>query len=217
MKPDDIREAAVRLAPIAVLYDLRLRQHGTTARGVYWRNEEGQRLRFEVLLGVVDLADEKGGITVNDLGCGYGAFFDHIAPLPFMRGSRYVGYDISEGMVREAAHRIDDPRATFQQALRATQEADYSFVSGTYNMKLDERDRDWAHYVEESLKDLWGRTRKGLAFNMLCATTKARKERDLFYADWRVFRDFCTSELSPHVTVVRDYPLAEWTMYVHRD
>jgi hypothetical protein len=216
MKSDDIREAARRLAPIAVLYDFRLHQCGPTARGVYWNNEAGQRLRFEVLLGVVDLKDDKGGISLNDLGCGYGAFFDFIASRPLMQGSRYFGYDISEGMVREAARRIRDPRAQFGQSLMATCEADYSFVSGTYNMKLDESDRDWAAYVEGSLRDLWSKTRKGLAFNMLCATTKKRKEHDLYYADWRVFHNFCVKDLSPHVTVLRDYPLAEWTIYVNR-
>lgn len=216
MNPDDLREAARKLAPIAVLYDFRLKEYGATARGVFWRNEDGQLLRFEQLIGIIDPADDQGGIEINDLGCGYGALFDFLAPHPFMRNSRYFGYDISEGMVREAAQRIRDPRAHFAQCLMATREADYSFVSGTYNMKLDESDRDWAAYVEGSLRDLWSKTRKGLAFNMLCAATKKRKEHDLYYADWRVFHDFCVNELSPNVTVLRDYPLAEWTIHVRR-
>lgn len=216
MNPDDIRDAARRLAPIAVLYDIRLKECGATPRGVFWRNEAGQQLRFEELIGIVDPADDAGGLTLTDLGCGYGAFFDFVAPFPFMRDSTYFGYDISEGMVREAARRIRDPRAHFAQCLTATREADYSFVSGTYNMKLDESDRDWATYVEGSLRDLWAKTRKGLAFNMLCAATKSRKEHDLYYADWRVFHDFCVKELSPHVSVLRDYHLAEWTIHVRR-
>ena len=216
MDPEDIRKAAGKLAPIAALYTYRLKEFGATARGVFWRNDDGQRLRFEVLLGVIDVADDKGGISIADLGCGYGALFDFIAGRPFMQGSRYYGYDICEDMVREAGRRIKDPRARFDQSLMAMQPADYSFVSGTYNMKLDDSDREWAAYVEANLRDLWAKTRKGLAFNMLCAATKGRKEHDLYYADWRVFRDFCAKELSPNVTVLRDYPLAEWTIYVHR-
>ncbi len=216
MDPQSIRDAARRLAPIAALYTLRLRECGSQARGVYWKNEEGQRLRFEVLLGVIDLKDDAGGITINDLGCGYGAFFNFLADLPVMQGSRYIGYDICEEMVREAATRIRDQRAAFTQSLMATREADYSFVSGTYNMKLDENDRDWSAYVEENLKQLWSMTRKGLAFNMLDLRTKDRKESDLFYADWKEFRDFCTKELSPNVEVMHNYPLDEWTMFVHR-
>ena len=41
-------------------------------------------------------------------------------------------------------------------------------------------------------------------------------ENDLFYADWKHFRDFCESEMSPYVTVMQDYGLAEWTIYVNR-
>jgi len=211
-----LRRSAERLAPIAALYSLRLRECGPGARGVYWKTAEGQRLRFEVLLGVVDIEDDRGGVTVNDLGCGYGAFFEFLAERPLMRNGTYYGYDISEDMVRAATRRIRDPRARFAQCLRATETADYSFVSGTYNMKLDETDREWSAYVEESLRDLWSMTTKGLAFNMLCASGKTRKESDLYYADWKVFRDFCASELSPHVTVMRGYPLDEWTIYVHR-
>lgn len=209
------RQARI-LAPLALVYDLRLRECGATARGVYWRDEAGQRLRFEVLLGVVDLADDRGGISINDLGCGYGAFFDFLTEQPLMQNSSYHGYDISRQMIRKAKQLISDPRASFEENLMATHVADYSFVSGAYNMKLDEHDRDWTAYVEENLADLWSKTRKGLAFNMLCSQTKNRKERDLYYADWRQFRDFCVNELSPHVEVNRDYPLAEWTIYVSR-
>lgn len=216
MDSDLLTATARRLAPIAVLYDHRLQECGATPNGVFWRNREGQRLRFEVLLGVIDAKDEFGAISVNDLGCGYGALFEFMADQPMMRAGRYLGYDISEGMVYMAGRRIHDPRAWFGQSLMATQTADYSFVSGTYNMKLDENDRDWSAYVEKNLLDLWSKSRKGLAFNMLCKKTKNRKENDLFYADWRAFRDFCESEMSPHVTVMRDYGLAEWTIYINR-
>ncbi|MBL6928043.1 MAG: class I SAM-dependent methyltransferase [Rhodospirillales bacterium] len=216
MDPEFIRDAARRLGPIASQYTLRLRECGSSPRGVYWKTLEGQYLRFEVLLGVVDLRDDKGGITINDLGCGYGAFFDYLADRPVMRGSRFIGYDICDEMLLEAKARIKDARATFTQSMIATEVADYSFVSGSYNMKLDQHDRDWSAYVEGSLRQLWSMTRKGLAFNMLCRRTKNRKESDLYYADWQEFRDFCTQELSPQVTVMRNYPLDEWTIYVHR-
>ena len=216
MVSDRLRQAPRFLSPIAALYDYRLREYGPSAMGVFWRNEEGQNLRFEVLSGVFDLADERGGVSVNDLGSGYGAFFDFLARRPEMLGGRYVGYDICEAMVKASRMRIHDPRAHFVESLIATEEADYSFVSGTFNMKLDELDRDWTAYVEASLEDLWSKTRKGLAFNMLCARTKKRKERDLYYADWREYESFCRDVLSPRVTLIRDYPLDEFTLLVHR-
>lgn len=211
-----LRRAPRFLAPVAQVYAIRLRECGPSARGVFWRHAEGQRLRFEVLSGVFEPDDEAGGIVVNDLGAGYGALFDFLATRPEMRASRYFGYDICIDMVLEARKRVRDPRATFVESLVATECADYSFVSGTFNMKLDEHDRDWTEYVEDSLVDLWSKTRRGLAFNMLCARTKQRKEKDLYYADWREYAAFCREVLSPNVTLVQDYPLAEFTIYVHR-
>lgn len=216
MDSRSLLHTARRLAPLAQAYDLRLRQYGATAGGVYWRNEDGQRLRFEVLLDIIGPEEERLPLSLADLGCGYGAFFDFLAEQPQAANWQYRGYDISPGMIRMAERRIRDPRARFEQSLIATHLADFSFVSGTYNMKLDEPARDWQLYIEENLKDLWSKTRRGLAFNMLCTTTKNRKESDLFYADWRIFKDFCENQLSPDVTIRRDYPLAEWTMYVRR-
>ncbi len=52
--------------------------------GVLCRNEDGQRLRFEILVRVVEDEGKAGGVTINDLGCGYAAIFDFLAPLPVM-------------------------------------------------------------------------------------------------------------------------------------
>ena len=68
-----LKRASEILAPIAGIYSHRLGQYGAAPRGVFWKTEEGQRLRFDVLMGAFDAAAEKGGITINDLGCGYGA------------------------------------------------------------------------------------------------------------------------------------------------
>jgi SAM-dependent methyltransferase len=199
------------LAPIVVAYDRRLREWGATARGVFWRNEDGQRLRFEVLTRA--LAGEPGPIVVNDVGCGYGAFFDFLKDHPALKGGRYRGYDISEDMVAKARERIRDPRAIFLQSLIATEEADYSFASGTYNLCLDTDPARWVEYVRASLAHVWSRTRKAMAFNMLAGLNFARD--GLYYAAPGGFVAFCKT-LSADVTVAADYPLREWTIFVRR-
>ena len=206
-KPGNLRQ-------IAEAYRDRLARYGATANGVFWKNAEGQWLRFEKLIGVIDPRDFDGGITIADLGCGYGALFEALWRQRFMRDSRYIGYDICRDMLREARLRVSNPRAQFIHSAVATEEADYSLVSGTFNMKLDADDKDWAGYVEASLVDLWSKTRQGLAFNMLSRSHRLLRQGDLYYADWRRYEAFCARALSPNVTVLRDYPLAEWTIYV---
>lgn len=216
MTPPTTTAKPGNLDQIAKTYSDRLARYGATANGVFWRNAEGQWLRFEKLIGVIDPCDSDGGITINDLGCGYGALFEVLWHRGFMQHSCYVGYDICRDMLHEARLRVTHPRAQFINSAVATMEADYSLVSGTFNMKLDADDKDWAHYVEASLIDLWSKTRKGLAFNMLSRSRRLLRQGDLYYADWRRYEAFCLGALSPNVTVLRDYPLAEWTIYVHR-
>ncbi len=212
---DALRDAPRFLAPVAALYEKRFERCGADPRGVYWRNAERQQLRFEVLAGILDELADGTAITVNDLGCGYGAFFPFLDGLPGIRISGFFGYDIAESIVAAARQRVTDPRAVFVQSMVATEFADYSFASGTFNMKDAADDRVWSRYVKASLEHLWSRTRKGLAFNMLSSTDR-RKQRGLYYADARDYLEFCRRVLSPHVSLKDNLPLADWTLYVRR-
>ncbi|MFQ5619307.1 MAG: class I SAM-dependent methyltransferase [Rhodospirillales bacterium] len=215
MVPAILRRSPQFLAPIAVLYGRQLARFGARPPGVLWRNGDGQRLRFEILLRVLDDGEKAGGVTINDLGCGYAALFDFVAPLPVMRGGRYFGYDICEDMVDTARRRIDDARVSVVHSLIATREADYSFASGTYNLKADVDEAEWTDYVKASLAQLWSRTTRGLAFNMP-GPDHGKREDGLYYADPQAFLDFCRDALSPDTTLIDDYPLAEWTILVRR-
>ena len=206
-----LRRAPEMLKPVVRAFDKRLSEWGATARGVYWRNEQGQRLRFEVLARA--LAHESGPFTVNDLGCGYGAFFDYLAPEFEDRLTRFTGYDIAPLMLAEAKARIKDPRARFVRGLAATEDADYSFASGTFNMCLKADLAEWTAYIEASLAHLFGKTRKAMAFNMLTGAGTARE--GLYYADPAHFVLYC-QKLGKKVQLAVDYPLLEWTIFVHR-
>ena len=85
------------LAPVAPYYRAKVARHGATARGVDWNGEDSQALRFRQLCRIIDAP---GGFSVNDLGCGYGALYDHLArqAAPFS----YSGFDISESMLDAA-------------------------------------------------------------------------------------------------------------------
>jgi SAM-dependent methyltransferase len=204
------------LAPIATTYARRLKRYGTSPRGVFWRHQFGQYLRFEILIGILSRDEAaKGGLVFNDLGCGYGAFFDFLRDRQEMRGGLYIGYDMCPSMVEVSRRRIRDPRAEFAVSTVALRDADYSFVSGTFNMKLETDEATWNGYVKESLAALWQRSRRGLAFNMLDIEGKLPGD-GLYYARAHDFVDFCRRELSPACDLVSNAPLKEWTVYVRR-
>lgn len=209
--PDDIGQL---LNLIARAYSYRIDQCGPVANGVFWKDEDGQILRYELLLQAIESTDLNGPITVNDLGCGYGTLFDLIADQPMMREGRYWGYDISPDMIEQAHLRRSDKRADFIESPVATETADYSFASGTYNMNFGARPDIWIAYVQTSLKHLWDKTRKTMAFNMLDDATE-HQLGDLYYANRQNMIEFALS-LSPEVEIVDDYPLDEFTIYVKR-
>ena len=203
------------LSPVVKAYRRRLLEFGATPQGVFWRNQTNMEKRFEVLLRIFDDTARAGEIAVNDLGCGYGAFFDVLQTHPALRGSRYIGYDVCTDMLDAAQKRIRDPRATFVRSAAPTEAADYSFASGTFNLRLEAAERSWADYVKALLTLLWQKTTKGLAFNML--DIRQRRAGDgLFYSDPKEFADFCRSALSPRIELVEDYGLPDWTMLVRR-
>lgn len=212
MANDDLLHAPSLLAPIARIYTKRLEQYGPCAKGVLWSTTDGQQLRFEILASLLD--DEKDPITVNDLGCGYGALFPVLLSLKEPKITRYWGYDISEEMVIAAKEQNPDLRANFVQSLVASHRADYSFVSGTYNFKGRHDDKSWEDYIKASLKQLWQVSLKGMAFNLL-DIKNADPEGGLYYADPDVFMNFCRENFSDNlrldVSGVKD-----WTIFVRR-
>jgi hypothetical protein len=132
-----------------------------------------------------------------------------------MDESRYIGIDISAAMIAEAEARISDPRTAFQRHLIATEDADYTFACGTYNMNLGADRDDWAAYVKASLAQLWSKTGKAMGFNML-RSDAPEKYPGLYYADGPEFVEFCKQSLSPDITFTDDRPLPDWTIFVRR-
>ncbi len=213
-------EAAIpKLSALAAFYDELLKKNGPTPSGVAWRDQDGQHLRFEVMLQLIGSEElHRGGVSINDLGCGYGALFDYIKDDPLMKNSRYQGYDICESLIDQAKRLHSDDRARFTQSMVATEAADYSFVSGTFNMVADRDDEGWRAYIRDSLAHLWRQTRKGLAFNMLDAARTPFDKRNggLFYDRAQRYMDFCQNTLGAKTTLVDDYPLDEWTLLLRR-
>ena len=200
------------LKDISKVFSHRIRTFGDVPAGVLWKNSESQKLRFEVLAGILDDLPPSAPVTINDFGCGYGAMYDFLRDLPSMAKITYSGYDISKEMVNTASQRNNDRRATFIEASKIDTPADFTFVSGTFNLNLDVDDGPWNTYVKSTLKQLWVMSDKGLAFNML-DKNHPDQEIGLFYANAEEYIDFCRT-LSPDVTIIDNYPLDEWTIFI---
>ncbi|MCK5297198.1 MAG: hypothetical protein KAJ75_09945 [Alphaproteobacteria bacterium] len=203
------------LMEIASTYEWTFGLYGTSAKSVLWTSESGQKARFKLLCKIFSHHDKwHGNVSINDFGCAYGALFDFLKKKRIMRNSRYHGYDICHRTLKEAQKQFhNDTRTEFTLSPKATKTADYSIASGAFGLKLDTDNEVWKAYVQETLKKLAAKTRKGLAFNILSYHSKKKKD-SLYYADPDEYMAFCKKELSSNVSLVHHFIKHEWTILV---
>ncbi|QJW84078.1 methyltransferase domain-containing protein [Ramlibacter terrae] len=205
-------ERSGMLDRVASYYSDKLALHGETPLGVDWNGAEGRVLRFEQLARVID-AD--GRFTVNDLGCGYGAFLEFLRPRH--EGFHYNGYDVSEEMVRAARARLPGSDATFSVAAAPAEDADFGIASGIFNVRLGADEPTWEAYIAATLDDLHRTSRRGFAFNCLTSYSDPDRMRpDLHYADPCRLFDLCKRRFSRQVALLHDYGLYEFTILVRK-
>lgn len=201
-----------RVARVQWLYTLAVRRHGARAKGVGWRDRDGQLLRFAQLVRVMEGEPAGAAVSVNDLGCGYGALFPFLLRAGGVSVARYTGYDMTRAMIAEAEARIRDHRARFVLADRATEVADYGFVSGTFNVLAAASAEAWRAEVIAALKAFAAMNRRGIAFNML-GPDHPRRDKLMFYTAPEPFRDAFEVD-GRETTLIQGYMPGDWTLLV---
>lgn len=201
------------LPEVAEYYSSKLAKHGETPRGVDWNGKESQEVRFEQLGKVIR---SSSSFSVNDLGCGYGAFYDFL--IQRYGSFSYFGFDVSAEMILAAEKRYQNSKMVrFAVSSEPEEIADYAIASGIFNVRLGRSDQEWRAYLEATL-DLLDRTcRTGFAFNCLTSYSDADKMCDyLYYADPCALFDLCKRRYSANVALLHDYGLYEFTILVRK-
>lgn len=205
--PDDrVERQAQVLTQVALVYQMTLDHHGPTPAGVCWSDGAGQVLRFDLLTKGIDSTRP---VSINDVGCGYGALFGFMAER--FRLSGYCGTDICEAMVEAAARRVTAPTASFVQSAVPVAPADWSLASGTFNMTGGADLGEWRDLVRTVLMAMARNSRVGLAFNLL----RSNRGDDLLWGDepgeWE---RFCRDRLGGRCEVDIHPDGGEWTLRV---
>lgn len=202
------------LQKVRDLYSKNLERSGAVSTAVGWNTPESQALRFLKLTEVVER--DGAGFSVNDYGCGYGAHLDYLLAqgLPV---TAYHGYDISEQMLDAAQleHAKFFGQLDLRQGTTIQTIADYTFVSGTFNVRFESDEDHWKQYILQCLTEIDAHSRRGFAFNLLSSYVDW-KESHLFYGDPLFWFDHCKTSYSKRVALLHDYPLYEWTIVVRK-
>jgi SAM-dependent methyltransferase len=203
------------LKKISDLYTDNVSRLGQTSAAVGWSTPASQELRFDKLTSVIDASDTE--LTINDYGCGYGAHLEYLLKHRFPVAS-YNGYDISSKMLSYASRNLDQRTCSINlfESKTISTIADYSFASGTFNVRFESEDTAWMEYIMESLDQLNRFSVKGFSFNLLTKYVDYR-EPHLFYGDPLFWFDHCKNRYSRFVSLLHDYNLYEWTITVRKN
>jgi hypothetical protein len=199
------------LNPISNLYKNNLLKFGVDSKSVGWKNNESQNLRFQVLNRVIK--DAEGSYSVNDYGSGYGAHLTNLLESGY-KINTYNAYDINIGMLEQLSeiHKTSNRcQINTIHSPEISTHADYSFVSGTFNVKPSDDTNRWEKEIRLRLQQLKAYSRRGFAFNLL-STYVDWKSEELYYADPLLWFDYCKTEISSKVVLFHDYELYEWTI-----
>lgn len=199
------------LAPINNLYEENIKKFGINSKSVGWKDSTSQYLRFNKLNLVFKNLNDV--ISINDYGCGYGAHLTNLLS-EGLNISRYNAYDINLEMLeklKEHHTALTTVIINCIQSPEITTVADYSLVSGTFNVMPNNDEKRWEKYIEERLLQLKQHSRHGVAFNLLSNYVDWKQE-GLYYADPIYWLNFCKQKITMNSVLLRDYGLYEWTI-----
>lgn len=202
------------LNKISNLYSNNLSEHGDQSKAVGWSTADSQELRFEKLTKVIPEMDSS--FSVNDYGCGYGAHLEYLLQKKHSVVG-YNGYDLSEEMLIMSKERLKDFNGDLKliNSSKISTPADFTFVSGTFNVRFESTYEEWKQFIEGTLDMINETSDRGFSFNLLSKYVDW-KEPHLFYGDPCYWFDYCKVNFSKQVTLLHDYPLYEWTILVKK-
>ena len=200
---------------VLAYYDSIIEEHGPVPQGVGWNGKESQYTKFEQLYKVV--LDGHDNFSINELGCGYGAFVDFLGEKGV--AARYHGYDISENMYCAAKEYLsgrDDCALYLNEPMRLS---DYTVTSGTFNANMGEGQdvvaKDvWEQYILDNLHKMNDASRVGFSFNM--QTIYSDFYTKYYYGDPCFYFDYCKKNFSKNVALLHDYELYDFTIIVRK-
>jgi SAM-dependent methyltransferase len=151
-------------------YEGLLEKHGESYLALDWNSPESQRLRFKVLKEIFVYGRKSTGISVLDVGCGFGDFYGFLKAEGVIHRNRisYTGYDIAPRILEVARRKYPDARFELKDVLedRRVPKFDYVFCSGALTLRTSEKDEHF-DFVKEMLFRMYDLCSCGVAVNFL--------------------------------------------------
>ena len=202
-------------SPIVEQSERYFAEHGDNNFGVGWPSADSAEVHYRVISDLVPRSSSP--VSVLDFGCGLGGLLEYL-----QRNGRddirYTGLDVSDTFLQ--AVRSKFPQTTFLQLdilqqSEALPEFDYILANGIFTQRCELSFDDMWAYMQQLLRLLWPKCRRGLAFNMMSKHLDWERE-DLFHLPMDPLAAFLREHLSRRIVFRHEYGYYDYTAYVYR-
>ena len=171
-------------------YTKRFLKYGNSPAGVFWKNSFTQNYRFELIHKEILKSENIGKYVIADIGCGYGKFFDYLNSQITIQNFHYYGYDINPIFINFCKKKYTYNNVNFYKLSYPISYADFSIMSGTFNLCVIDNLFSWEKFLINSLNDIWKKTKKMMVFNLLVRDKKVISNM-LYYTEKKWIKNVC--------------------------
>jgi SAM-dependent methyltransferase len=185
-----------------------LEKHGNSHQSLDWGSENGQQLRFNVLLE--PFFQKKKIRTLLDVGCGLAHLYTYLKEQN--QDIEYSGIDAVEQMIQNAKLRHPEIKDSLQVSTLSevsSKKYDLVIASGIFFLGCDKT------RMENEIKKMFDMCEVGISFNSLSSWTDQKDEGE-FYADPSAVLDYCRT-LTKRCIIRHDYMPHDFTVHLFRE
>lgn len=208
---------------IAGYFEGLLEKHGDHYLSLDWKSKESQLARFAVLLDTISFTDKKKGISILDVGCGIGHFYEFLDSNGLIKqlNIKYSGIDISKKMIDFAKNKF--PGIDFQVIDLINDKLDkkFDFVmsSGAFNIRMADLSLH-KFSVNQMISRMFNICNSAVAVNFLSRSSiylipegrSAEEDKYVYFSEEEVTK--WVQAICDRYILRRDYHPGDFTVYM---
>jgi SAM-dependent methyltransferase len=208
---------------IAEYFEGLLEKHGDHYLSLDWKSRESQVARFAVLLDIISFTDKKQDISILDVGCGIGHFYEFLESNGLIKqlDIKYSGIDISKKMVDFAKGKF--PGIDFKVIDlindKFDKKFDYVMSSGAFNIRMADLPSHKAS-VNQMVSRMFNICNFGAAVNFLSQSSiylipegrSAEEDKYVYFSEEEVTK--WVKAVCDRYILRRDYHPGDFTIYM---
>ncbi len=176
-----------------------------------WESEEAQKLRFDQLIGNMDLNNR----TILDVGCGTGNLLEYIS-IKFTN-FRYTGIDVLPHMIERAEQKKLNGKFVcmdlFKNNPYSNKSFDVIFSSGIFNLNLGNNEE----FLLDAVEIFQSLARETVSFNLLWDKSQDKDSKYFYFSPEEVFNKLISKYHEIwNITIQKGYLHNDFTVYLNK-